>query len=237
MEIDPIIEMIAIDLIDIQEDNPNEMTDNQFNRLVKSIEEDGFEEPLVICKSSKKGRYELISGHHRLRAARIIGYTILPCSVHPAMEADRLKAKVVKANILHGKLNANKFTAMVNDLMGKGYEEELIAEMMGFTDDDEFDKLYQQVKQGLSPELQKKLEESKAEIRTIEDLSKVLNKLFQEHGETVPLNYIVFSYGGSRHIWVSADKQLWNLMVAISKQAEDDQMDINDILLERLNRD
>jgi ParB-like chromosome segregation protein Spo0J len=234
MENDPKLELLKIDLIDIQEDNPNEMSDDEFNRLVQSIEEDGFEEPLVVCLSSKKGRYELISGHHRLRAARIIGYTELPCMVHPELPEDRIKAKVVKANILHGKMNPAKFTAMVNDLMGKGYEEELLRDMMGFTDEAEFGKLYQEVKQGLSPELQKKLEESKAEIKTIDDLSRVLNKLFQEHGETVPLNYIVFSYGGSRHAWVAADKKLWGIIVQMTKQAETENRDINDILLERL---
>ena len=154
--------------------------------------------------------------------------------VHPPLPEDKVKAKVVKANILHGKLDPVKFTAIVNDLMAKGMEEELVQEMMGFTDEAEFGKLFQEVKQGLSPELQKKLEESKAEIKTIEDLSRVLNKLFQEHGDTVPQNYIVFSFGGTRHVWVSASKPLWNIMVEMTKEAEDETRDINDILLERL---
>jgi ParB-like chromosome segregation protein Spo0J len=235
MENDPKQMLLDIDDIDIQEYNPNEMSDKQFNRLVKSMEEDGFEEPLVVAEIEGTERFELISGHHRLRAARLIGYNKLPCMVHPPLPEDKVKAKVVKANILHGKLNAEKFTAMVTDLMGKGYEEDLIQEMMGFTDEAEFGKLFQQVKQGLSPELQKKLEESKAEIKTIEDLSRVLNKLFQDHGDSVPLNYMVFSFGGSRHAWVRASKELWAEVVAMTKQAEEEERDINDILLERLN--
>jgi ParB/RepB/Spo0J family partition protein len=229
------IEMLDIDLIDVQDYNPNEQSDKQFNRLVQSIEEDGFEEPLVVSKAATEGRYELISGHHRLRAARVIGYTQLPCVVHEELPDDKIKAKVVKANILRGKLDATKFTNLVNDLMGKGYEEELVQEMMGFTDEAEFGRLFQQVKQGLSPDLQKKLEESKKEIKNIEDLSKVLNKLFQEHGETVPLNYIVFSFGGSRHIWVATEKKLWGILVAMTNQAEEEGRDINEILLERLD--
>ena len=234
MDNDPKLELIAIDKLRIQDYNPNEMTDSQFNRLVQSIEEDGFEEPLVVAKVEGQDAYELISGHHRLRAATVIGYKQLPCMVHPPLPDDAIKAKVVKANILHGKLNPTKFTAMVNDLMGKGYEEELIQEMMGFTEAAEFEKLYEQVKQGLSPELQKKLDESKTEIKTIEDLSKVLNKLFQEHGDSIPLNYMVFSFGGSRHIWVRADKKLWDIMVAMTKEAEETETDINDLLRDRL---
>jgi ParB/RepB/Spo0J family partition protein len=236
MENDPVQKSIDIDKLHAQDYNPNEMSDKQFNRLVQSIEEDGFEEPLVVAVIEGTDEYELISGHHRLRAARILGYKKLPCMVHPPLAEHRLKAKVVKANILHGKLDPMKFTAMVNDLMDNGgYDDAAIQEMMGFTDEAEFERYYQEVKQGLSPELQKELEKSKKEIKTIEDLSKVLNKLFQDHGETVEQNYIVFSFGGTRHIWVRSSDKLWKIMVAMTKQAEEEERDINEILLERLD--
>jgi len=221
-----------IDLVG-QDDNPNEMSAGKFNRLVASIEKDGFDEPIKV--TPRDGKYVIVSGHHRVKAAEIVGLDNVPAVILD-LDDMKMKAKLVKDNILRGEINPKKFVELYNSML-EDVQADVLQEMMGFEDDKEFEKMYQEVRQGLSPDLQKKLDESQKEIRTIDDLSKVLNKLFNEHGETVPLNYIVFSFGGAKHIWVSTDKPLWDLMMKISNEAEKDQIDINDILLERLSED
>ena len=47
----------------------------------ESIRRMGVIEPLLITQSAKYGKYEVISGHRRLEAARAVGLTSLPCRI------------------------------------------------------------------------------------------------------------------------------------------------------------
>ncbi len=52
----------------------------ELQRLADSISANGIIEPLLVRKSA--GRYELISGERRLRAARMAGLRRVPCVIH-----------------------------------------------------------------------------------------------------------------------------------------------------------
>ena len=74
------VKNIPIDKIIPNDWNTNKMSDKEFNRLVKEIEEVGFiDYPQVVPIEDEK--YVLIGGEHRHRAARVCGYTELPCVV------------------------------------------------------------------------------------------------------------------------------------------------------------
>ena len=48
--------------------------------LAESIAQNGILQPLSVRK--KEGRYELIAGERRLRAAKICGFDVVPCIIH-----------------------------------------------------------------------------------------------------------------------------------------------------------
>lgn len=201
--------------------NPNQQDDATFNALVESIQTEGWTAPVQVVPLDGVGTYEIVAGEHRWRAARVLGSQV-PVIVLPAedFDQDRRDWNMVKDNLLHGELNPEKFTRLYQRMVEK-YDAEVLQALMGFTSEDAFRKVFKEVKAGLPPELQKALEDAKSEIRTIDDLSNVLNRLFREFGDTLDSDYMVFSYGGKEVLWVRAKPDLWKVVNRMASEASE----------------
>ena len=212
--------------------NPNEQDERTFNALCQSILEEGWVEPMATVVPAEDGMFDIVGGHHRYDATLVLGIEKGPCWVlDPAkFDRDRQNWTMVKVNILKGKLNPSKFTALYTDMV-KVYGAEVLQAQMGFTSEDAFKSLYQDIRRNLPPELAKALDGQKDEIKTIDDLSLVLNRLFREHGETLPSNMMVFSFGGKDVLWIRADKELWELVSGLAKDVAAKQGDMAATLL------
>lgn len=225
---------LPIDKLLESDDNPQTMSPQEFNRLVASIQEDGFDEPLIVAPNGD-GTYQIISGHHRYKACRIIGYTEIPCIVKDLTTDDQRRIKMIKANVIRGDLDPKKFTKIVDKLMETHSREEL-EYLLGFSDRREFDRLYKEIRSGLPPEIQKKLDATKKEIRTIDDLAKVLNQLFSEYGDTLDLSFMIFVYQGQDQFYVQMDSKLKKLTDEIAEYCTTNKLDINVVLGELLKQ-
>lgn len=214
-------------------ENPNEQDDATFNDLVQSIQTDGWTVPVQVVEIATDA-YEIVSGEHRWRAAKVLQCKV-PAIVLPAeqFDQDRRDWALVKDNMLKGKLNPEKFTRLYSKLVQK-YDADVLKTLMGFTSEDAFRKVFRETKAGLSPEMQAALEESKEEIKTIDDLSRVLNKLFIEHGETLPSNMMVFSFGGRDVLWIRAEKELWKLVKGMADKVAEDGLDMAAVMFTAL---
>lgn len=202
-------------------ENPNQQDDETFNGLVQAIQDEGWTDPAKVVWDEARGKYEIVGGEHRWRAARVLG-SKCPAILLPPEQFDRDRRDwvMVKDNLLRGKLNPEKF-AKLYDRMARRYDAEVLQTLMGFTSEEAFKRVYKETKAALPPELQSALEAAKDEIRTIDDLSNVLNRLFREHGETLPSDFMVFSYGGKEVIWVRADKELFARVQEMGEQAHE----------------
>ncbi len=84
-----VIKEISIDLID----DPaiamrSDVHDDDIDELAASIKEHGLLEPLVVRPTGS--RYELIAGHRRLTACKIISKILIPCNVRDVSEETAL---------------------------------------------------------------------------------------------------------------------------------------------------
>jgi hypothetical protein len=197
------IETIDLDLVDDHDQNPNQMESKTFSALVDEIAESGWLVPIQVAGPYPDGRYKMIGGHHRKKAAVILGYEAVPAVIvdPEVFDEDKQKVQLVKQNILHGQLNPEKFTNLFNELARK-YDADMVRNMMGFTRTDSFNKVYLDAKKALPPEMQEKLAAVREELKTVDDLSLVLNKLFTEYGSTLDANFMVFSFGGRQNLMV-----------------------------------
>jgi hypothetical protein len=211
--------------------NPNEQDERTFNTLVESVAEEGWVEPMASVVPDGDGTFEIVGGHHRFDAATVLGHESAPCWVldPDKFDRDRRDWTMVKVNVLQGKLNPAKFTALY-DRMVKAYGAEVLQSLMGFTSDDAFQKMYVEVKKALPKELQDALDAQKGEIKTIDDLSLVLNRLFREFGETLPSNFMVFSWAGKDVMWIRADDRLWKAVSEIARQVKADGQDMTEVM-------
>lgn len=72
---------IPIDMIDDFPDHPFKVRDDEdMQNLVESIRERGVITPATVRKK-ENGRYEMISGHRRMRACSLLGMDTLRCEV------------------------------------------------------------------------------------------------------------------------------------------------------------
>ncbi len=92
------IESIAIDRLVAHPDNPNRMSKANFAKLVRHIERTGRYEPLIVrpCPGVP-GSFQIINGHHRVRALAQLGYKTADAVVWDVDDA--------QANILLATLN------------------------------------------------------------------------------------------------------------------------------------
>lgn len=199
------IDYIAAELLHANEENPNKQKDVIFNKLVENIQEIGFVEPIMV-RPIEDG-YEIISGHHRFEAGKIVGYSSFPCVVMDEYDKDMADFQLVRMNMLKGDLDPVKFTKLYNRMAEK-YGDELVKESMALVDAKKFDQLYVRVVESLPPALQKKLESTKKEIKDIDGLSRILNQLFSTYGDTLQYNFMVLDYSKKEQLWVQMEKAM-----------------------------
>lgn len=77
--------------------------EQQLNELVESIKQYGIIQPLIVTQ--KDGRYELIAGERRLRAAKVSGLETVPAIVREADEQQKLELALVE-NLQREDLNS-----------------------------------------------------------------------------------------------------------------------------------
>jgi hypothetical protein len=74
--------------------------------------------------------------------------------------------------------------------------------MFGFEEQAVLEKLIKDTEKSLPAELKKKFKDASAEIKTIDDLSKLLNTLFSTYGNTLPYGYMLVDFGGKQSVWL-----------------------------------
>lgn len=191
--------------------NPNEMEEAEFNMLYDNIERMGVTEAILVRPlgdpDDPECQYKITGGHHRWEVAKLHGFEEVPITIvtDPSFDAEAEKFQMVRYNIIHGKMSPKKFMKLYESL-SEQYSQDVAAEMFGFTSEDEFRKLVQSTAQALPPEMKDSFLAASKEIRTINDLALVLNKLFTTYGDTVPYGYMIFDYGGQDHVWLRMKK-------------------------------
>jgi len=100
-----IFPQINIDLIDTNPYQPrNTFEDEKLLELSESIKHLGVIQPITVRKL-ENGRYQLISGERRLRAAKLAGLTSIPAFIRDVSETEILQLALVE-NIQREDLNA-----------------------------------------------------------------------------------------------------------------------------------
>ena len=99
-------EKVDINLIDEADMNANEMTGEDFAQLCDNIEKAGLSS-VPCCYKRSNGRFVMVSGHHRLRACKKVGFKrigILYVTEEELMQ-DEAIATQLSHNSLHGEDN------------------------------------------------------------------------------------------------------------------------------------
>jgi len=199
---------VPIMALEANPENPNEMADKEFNMLYDNIERMGITDPIFcIPHPTKKKMFRIIGGEHRWEVAKLLNFTEIPITLvdDDQFTEDEQRFQIVRHNIIHGQMSGKKFMKMYNNL-SEEYTKEVAAEMFGFTEENEFLKLIAETKKGIPNEYHAAFDEAKGDLKTIDDLAIMLNKLFAQHGDTLPYGYMIFDFGGKDSVWLRLGK-------------------------------
>ena len=225
------IVMIPVDKLEPNPWNPNQMMPAKFNMLADSIEEDGFMENLQVVPL-ENGRYRIIGGEHRWRVSKIAGLNELPCVVLDGIDEKRQKAISMRMNLLRGQVDPKRFVKLWDDLAeDPEMTEEQLRTMLGIADEKEFESMYKAIRDGLPEDLQKELDASRGEIKTIDDLSLVLNRLFREYGSDLKYSFMVFDWGGKMHTWIRMRRETDKKLSEVKQLCRSLNVDVNEFFL------
>lgn len=107
---------------DLVESNPHQprkvFRDQDLKDLSASLKVDGVLQPLIVSKSKSPGRYMLIAGERRLRAAMMAGLAEVPAIVREVSSNDLLRLALIE-NIQRADLNiieeAEAYASLIQD--------------------------------------------------------------------------------------------------------------------------
>jgi hypothetical protein len=200
----PEIVMIRIDKIRPNDWNPNEMRNEEFDFLVGNFEDLGFVQPVLVAplENSPDGfEYSIIDGEHRFLAMEFLEEQELPCIIRD-IDIDEQMFQTVRMNKIKGTTNQKKLMGMVNHLMENRSIEE-VAAGLAYSDASELEGMIASARESLPDSgMKKEFDRAKDAIKTVDDLTNILNRLFTRYGDTLPAHFMVLDFGGKDHIWV-----------------------------------
>ena len=122
---------ITLDQIEVNPKQPRrDFDDIALSELAASIKMHDIIQPLTVSKLAS-GKYRLIAGERRLRAARIAGLKDVPVYIRQANDADLLELSLLE-NLQRKDLNAIEIALSYKRLMDElEYTQEQVAERMG----------------------------------------------------------------------------------------------------------
>lgn len=216
-------------------ENPNVMTDIKFSELVERIRDKGFDQEVKVFYNKEKDVYEVIKGNHRVEAAKYLQYEKVPCVVGDYADRDEAVLDAMADNIIRGEVHPEAFTKLYlkyKDMYGA----EALLKKMNLSAESELKKFIKEVRRDLPDDLKEDFDKASKDAKTIDDLSLILNKLFNEYGDTLEFNFMYFTYGGEVQLMVKMSKELKARMENFTARAEADKVDINDMFEQAITK-
>lgn len=137
------VRWIEIERVKGNDYNPNAVAPPEMKLLRRSIEADGYTQPVVTWTEDGE-RFEVVDGEHRSRIPREYkgiregthGY--LPCATIKDEQADRKNrmAATIRHNRARGVHGVGPMTEIVAELVGCGWSDEAIAKELGMDADE-----------------------------------------------------------------------------------------------------
>lgn len=205
---------MSVDVLDEHPRNSQRQSRHVFDELKQSIQEHGFDESLIVVpRKDAPGRYYVVSGNHRLKAARAVGYTEVPVVVREDWDDVEAQIQLVRRNYVRGDIDKAAFTLAVNALAeDAAISLNEVMGSMGFADEDEFAKLYQEEREREERVASEARESATMTMSMIDDLGSTIASLTEQYGHTVPQGFIVFPFGGRNHMVVHTTASLKAVM-------------------------
>ena len=130
------VKLVKLTEIRLNKYNPNVVSDEIMEQLVKRIEEEGFLQPVLLRNIPPEGeiKYEVIDGEHRFLAAQKAGYDEVPSIIVDKKLPDAM-ISTINMNKLRGEFDTLKLAEVIHEL-NQTYSIEELEEKLGYSSDE-----------------------------------------------------------------------------------------------------
>lgn len=132
-----VVEYVGVDEITPNDYNPNRQSEHDFELLCRSIQEDGFTQPIVVSRQNV-----IVDGEHRWRAAKTVGYKEIPI-VRVNMDTAQARISTIRHNRARGSHDIELEAEVLRDLEKLGALDWAAHSLM--MSDDELQRLLEDV--------------------------------------------------------------------------------------------
>jgi hypothetical protein len=220
---------VPINSLTPQAGNPNRMSGRAFDLLVDNIQKTGLTDAILVRRTDNG--YRIVGGHHRWEAAKYLGFEEVPVCVitDPDFDDEAETFQIVRMNVIRGKMDPASFFSMYEKMSAK-YTQDILQDMFGFAESEEFRRLINQTAKALPPELQQKFKDAAKELKTIDGLAQLLNEMFTKFGSSLPFGFMVLDYGGKESVWIQISKKTKEALFALGVTCRENTRTMDDVL-------
>lgn len=200
---------IPIDRITPNAYNPNIMDETDFAMLEDNISKVGFLDPILVVpifEDAGEIHWEIVDGEHRYQMLRVENEIEAPCIVvdPDIFDEKTRKLQTVRMNKIRGSFDIGKFNALVNNLVKEhNIPFDDISNELGFVDEDEFQQLVGELRKSVPKGARKEYDKAVKSADSIQDVYRIVEKLWKRYGDTLPSNFMILDFGRKRHLWVT----------------------------------
>jgi ParB/RepB/Spo0J family partition protein len=218
------VEDIHVDLVMPNPDNINEMDEKTFGFLLENIKEVGLIDPIQVIPI-QDGKYFLMGGEHRWKAAKQLGYNYVPAVILTDTrwtDSDYTDLISFRMNVLRGTQQPEKFLK-VYDRMATKFGQEKLQEVFQIADKVLWKRLTKNLtkgmkEQGVPAEVVSTIEQASDKSKSFDSFNKKLTKILNDYqSNQSALGTVVFQE--QKAIIVQTTQTVWELIDKVTKIA------------------
>lgn len=167
------VEYAPIEKIKPNDYNPNRQSDHDFEMLCRSIEEDGFTQPIIVLDD-----YTIVDGEHRWRAGKTVGLKELPV-VKVDMTKEQARVSTIRHNKARGSHNIQLEAHVIKELRDLGATDWMKDSLL--MDDTDIHKMLDEIPEADIPDFTIKRDKNgKVDIKEQQRMSDEIRKIQDE---------------------------------------------------------
>jgi hypothetical protein len=245
-------EMVDVSRLVWDDNNPNEQDVATSKSVRKNIEEQGFDENLIVIplpETDDNGlpKLKVVSGNHKGQYAVEKGARQLPAVIRDDWDHVTAVTQSVRRNIDRGSVEKKAFTDIVLGLHKEGLTDAEVMTRMGIHEQQKYDNYIiakameaeEEVQRGAVSAANK--DETEVEvanrIKLIDNIGYVVSEILDKYGATVPYSFIVFpvAQGGRKHMYIQSTPGLKTVLTRIAQECIKTGQDMSTTLTGLLN--
>lgn len=167
------VEYVPVEKVKPNDYNPNRQSDHDFEMLCRSMEEDGFTQPIIVLPD-----YTIVDGEHRWRAGKTIGMKKIPV-VKVDMTKEQARVSTIRHNKARGSHNIQLEAHVIKELRDLGATDWMKESLL--MDDTDIHKMLDEIPDADIPDFTIQRDTNgKVDIKAMQEKSDEMRKIQDE---------------------------------------------------------